>query len=193
MQLVMVKESLAALPPVVLPEGYCLRHFRPGDEAGWERVMTAAFGEKDPPWSFAASMGRDAACAPERVLLLTCGDVPVATASAWYRPEWGPDTGYVHFVGTSPEHGGRKLGYWVSLAVLHRFVFEGRARAVLQTDDHRVPAIKTYLQLGFAPYLVDEDQRDRWRNALSANGLEALCPDLEQIVTGPMHDLPAPG
>jgi len=193
MQLVMVKESLLALPPVVLPEGYQLRHFRAGDEAGWERVMAQSFGEKDPPWSFGDTMGRDAACAPERVLFVACGDVPVATASAWYRPEWGPDTGYVHFVGTSPEHGGKKLGYWVSLAVLHRFVFEGRTRAVLQTDDHRVPALKTYLQLGFEPWPVEEDQRNRWRHAIEANGFGPLCPNLERIVNGPVHSLPTPG
>lgn len=163
MQLAMMRENLSDLPAVVLPEGYRLRHFRPGDEAGWEAVMEQSFGAKDPPWSFTATMGCDAACAPERVLFVTYDDVPVATASAWYRPEWGRDTGYVHYVGTSTRHAGRKLGYWVSLAVLHRFVFEGRARAVLQTDDHRVPAIKTYLQLGFVPWLVEEDQRQRWR------------------------------
>lgn len=190
MQLVMMKESLDDLPPVTLPEGYVLAHFLPGEEAGWELVMSEAFGEKDPPWSFAATMGRDAACCPERVLFIKQQGEAVATASAWYRPDWGLDTGYVHYVGGRPGHAGKKLGLLVSLAVLHRFVYEGRTRAVLQTDDFRVAAVKTYLQLGFRPWLVEEDQRERWRNVVETNGLQALCPELEEIVTGPLHAMP---
>jgi len=42
----------------------------------------------------------------------------------------------------------------------------------LETDDYRLPAIKTYLNLGFEPLLVHENQRDRWRNILSALGVQ---------------------
>jgi mycothiol synthase len=191
MQLVMVKESLQQLPPMALPEGYQLRHFQAGDEVHWERIMSVAFGDREPPWSFSATLGRDAPCCPERVLFIVGEGVPVATASAWYRPSWGMDTGYVHFVGADPAHGGKHLGYWVSLAVLHRFVFEGRSRAVLETDDFRVAAVKTYLRLGFEPWLVEENQRERWRNVITGNGLEGLCPNLETIVSGPVHERPS--
>lgn len=190
MQLVMVKHSLADLPPVELPDGYALRHFVPGDEAGWEAVMAASFGRREPAWSFLDVMGRDAACSPERVLFITCEGQIVATASAWYRPEWGAETGYVHYVGADPAHCGKKLGHMVSLAVLHRFVFEGRSRAVLQTDDFRVPAIRTYLRLGFEPWLIEEDQRQRWRVVFESNGLQPLCPNWEELVSGPMHAMP---
>lgn len=189
MQLVMAKENLASLPPVVLPEGYAIRHFMPGDEHHWENILDKSFGKSDPPRSFNSIMGLDAACAPERIFFITHNDIPVATASAWYIPKSGINTGYVHYVGTCPEHSGKKLGYWVSLAVLHRFVYEGRSRAILQTDDFRVPAIKTYLQLGFSPYLVEEDQRKRWRDIINNNGFQDLCPDLEQIVSGEIHQV----
>jgi len=192
MQLVMMKESLADLPPVVLPAGYTLRHFHPGDEAHWERVLNQSFGEVKPPRLFAGVMARAAACVPERVLFVTWEDVPVATAAAWYKPElWGIDVGLVHNVGVSADHKGKKLGYWVSLAVLHRFVFEGRTRAVLLTDDHRVAAIKTYLELGFEPWLVEESQRQRWRAVIETSRFQALCPRLEQIVAGPVHAFPS--
>ena len=190
MQLVMMKESLTDLPPVVLPTGYSLRHFRPGDEINWETVLNQSFGEVVPPRLFAGVMACDAACSPERVLFVTRDNVPVATASAWYKPEWGRDMGYVHYVGVSANHKGKKLGYWVSLAVLHRFVFEGRTQSVLQTDDHRVPAVKTYLELGFAPWLVEENQRQRWRAVIETNRFKALCPRLEQILAGPVHAMP---
>ncbi|NSW56879.1 MAG: GNAT family N-acetyltransferase [Armatimonadetes bacterium] len=190
MQLVMMKHSLEGLPPVELPQGYELRHFVPGDEAGWEAVMAASFGQKEPAWSFRDVMGRDAACSPERVLLVTCRGQAVATASAWYRPEWGIETGYVHYVAADPAHSGKKLGHMVSLAVLHRFVFEGRTRAVLQTDDFRAPAIKTYLRLGFEPWLVEEDQRQRWRVVFETNRLQPLCPNWEEIIKGSIHTMP---
>lgn len=192
MQLVMTKMSLAALGPVTLPEGYKLRHFRTGEDKMWERVLDDSFGAANPPRLFSSTMGCDAACVPERILFVTKDDIPVATASAWYVPAWGALTGYVHYVGVCNAHSGRKLGYWVSLAVLHRFVFEGRARAVLQTDDHRVPAIKTYLQLGFKPFLVEDDQRKRWRTVINENRFQSLCPELEQIVSGPVHQCPEP-
>ena len=187
MQLVMMKESLAALPAVALPAGYSLRHFLPGDESNWERVLDQSFGVTNPPRRFVNIMGRDSACAPERILFIMYDGVAVATASAWYRPEWGAETGYVHYVGTSADHKGKKLGYWVSLAALHRFVFEGRSRAVLQTDDHRVPAVKIYLELGFEPWLVEENQRQRWRAIIETHRFQALCPRLEQSVAAPIH------
>ena len=49
-------------------------------------------------------------------------------------------------------------------------VREGRQRAFLSTDDFRLPAIRTYLKLGFEPYLVHENQRERWRKVLAAIG-----------------------
>jgi len=190
MQLVITRESLAGLPPVSLPEGYALRHFRPGDEPYWEAVLNHSFGESDPPRRFVTTMACDSACCPERVLFVARDDIPVATASAWYKPEWGADTGYVHYVGTDPAHKGKRLGYWVSLAVLHRFVFEGRTRAVLQTDDFRVPAIKIYLRLGFAPWLVEEEQRERWRKIVNDNQLHERCPDFDRIDSWPVHAFP---
>lgn len=183
----MMRKNLNDLQPVVLPGGYELRHFRPGEDGQWERILNESFGVIDPPRCFVSTMACDAACVPERILFITKDDVPVATASAWYNPAWGVATGYVHYVGVCPGHSGRKLGYWVSLAVLHRFVFEGRASAVLQTDDHRVPAVKTYLKLGFKPLLVEENQRQRWRTIIDTNRFQALCPELEQVVNGPIY------
>ena len=57
--------------------------------------------------------------------------------------------------------GGRGLGFHVSLACTHIMAAEGRTSAVLQTDDFRLPAIKSYLRLGFAPLLMHENQRQR--------------------------------
>ena len=51
---------------------------------------------------------------------------------------------------------------------------EGRTWAVLQTDDFRIPAVKTYLKLGFEPLIVHENQPKRWKDVFSAIGRPEL-------------------
>lgn len=159
-QLVMLRKHLDHLPPLQLPSGYRARHYMPGDDSAWERIVAASFG-----WelSFEKEMAAQDVYKPERVWFICEGnDVPVATATAWYKPQWPEQTGYLHMVGTMPEHAGQRLGYMVSLCALLQMAREGKSRAVLHTDDFRLPAVKTYLNLGFVPELTDDDQRNRW-------------------------------
>jgi mycothiol synthase len=65
-------------------------------------------------------------------------------------------------VASDPEHRGKRLGYVVSLAVLHDLRRHGCREAALLTDDPRIPAIKTYLSLGFLPALTDDTHPARW-------------------------------
>ena len=75
-------------------------------------------------------------------------------------------------VAASPEHRGHQLGYQISLAALHQFVREDVHHAVLQTDDDRLPAIVTYIKLGFSPLLIHVNQAARW---------ERIYKNLEQL------------
>lgn len=170
-QLVM-RAPLMNLPECVVPASYSIRCFEPGDEHDWEEIIRDSFGDLGA--SFDKMMRSDNPYQPERVLLACCDGRPVATASAWYRPEWGENTGYLHMVGTHSSHTRKGLGFQVSLAALHRMIAEGRTSAVLQTDDFRIPAIKTYLKLGFEPLIVHENQPERWRDVFSAIGRPEL-------------------
>jgi mycothiol synthase len=58
----------------------------------------------------------------------------------------------------------------VILAVLHHFRESGCTGAVLETDDHRLPAIRLYLSLGFLPQMVAPDHPERWRAVFQALG-----------------------
>lgn len=42
-QLVMKRDSLLDLPSILLPEGYGIRSFIPGDETAWETIICEAF------------------------------------------------------------------------------------------------------------------------------------------------------
>ncbi|GAA3399870.1 GNAT family N-acetyltransferase [Paenibacillus hodogayensis] len=159
-QLAMLREELESLPELNLPEGYSVRGFQDGDEAAWERIIQDSFGGER---KFDSHMRRDPEYRPERVRFICCHGEPVATASAWYSGEWGADTGCLHMVGILSSHAGKGIGSIVSLAAMHQMKREGRTRAVLRTDDFRIPAIKSYWKLGYKPYLVHENQVERWR------------------------------
>jgi len=163
-QLVMKHEDLFALPAFVCPPGFHIRSYQPGDEQHWERLIAASFGwERD----FQASIGSHPYFRPERVIFIFFGDQPAATATAWFQEHREEEYGYLHMVGAHPDYAGSGLGYAVSLAALLQMRKEGKRKAVLQTDDFRIAAIKTYLKLAFQPVNEHENHEERWRIVLS--------------------------
>jgi mycothiol synthase len=172
-QLVMLRQSLESLQPVQLPPGYSLRTSTDSDGVHWARIVRESFGDGGyDEASFVRIMKTDPAYRPERIFFVCdpAGE-PCATASAYRNDRFDCATGCVHFVGTCPGHAGKRLGYAVTLAVLHQFRAEDLARAVLLTDDFRLAAIKTYLNLGFVPLIVHENQPPRWDDVYRQLGL----------------------
>ena len=163
----MCRQSLADLPDPRPPDGYTIRSYEEGDAGSWDRVICDAF-EYEPTDGdrFERMMKNDVAFCSERIFFLCRHHQPVATASAWPEPAFGPQTGTLHYVGVIKREASCGLGCQISLAALQQMKREGRTRAMLRTDDHRIPAIKLYLKLGFIPFLVHENQRRRWRDVL---------------------------
>ena len=182
-QLIMRRPHLRDVPAAVPPAGYELRHFRPGDEGGWNAVMDLAFERRPGQSDFTRDMATDEAYLPERVkLILDRSGSIVATASCWLEASYGEDSAVLHRVARHPGHGGRGLGSLVSLAALHRAIEEGRRRAFLLTDDFRVPALRIYLRMGFEPVIAHRNHPGRWRRILR----ELDWPErFEPILSGP--------
>ncbi|MBP3962552.1 GNAT family N-acetyltransferase [Paenibacillus lignilyticus] len=158
-QLVMVRERLSDLPELMLPPGYELRSYQPGDDSHWEQIVQLAFGwHKD----FRKGIKEHPFFKPERVLFICYNDMPVATACAWHEEKFGEHLGYLHMVGVDPAHSGKGLGYSISLAALRQMSSEGLERAVLETDDFRLSAIKIYVKLGFKAIYIHDNQAGRW-------------------------------
>lgn len=163
-QLLMERPHLDDLPtPRPLPDGYRLREyagardldtlcatlrdafFEPWDEAKVRRELTEVSGLRT-------------------IFVVEFGGGVVGTTTSRAIPGRFPDAGYVHWVAVAPAHLRRGLAAALLGRVLRDFHERGDARAILETDDFRAPAITSYLRHGFLPvYDVDgEDHRERW-------------------------------
>lgn len=166
--LLMRRLDLLNLPPSpALPDGYALRETQPRDIAAIAAVLDRAFAGDT--WDQARSWdeARVAATLNEeqgvrQTLVIDFQGRPVATASARLQPDRFPGSGYLHWVAVDPDHRGQRLGFFLSLAILHTFETLGCADALLETQDHRLAAIQTYLKLGFLPQYPDGSHRPRW-------------------------------
>lgn len=94
--------------------------------------------------------------------------VLVATGMAQHNPidDLYSDGYEVGWIAADPDHSGRGLGRVVTAAALQRLL-DAKARCIyLRSDDFRLPALKTYLALGFLPHLYTASMPARW---------EAVC------------------
>jgi len=159
-QLRMFRPNLRDLPEVQLPAGVTVRVATPDDAVPLAAVLELAFAEGN--WN------------PERATreLLRADDVDktfllerdgrvVATCSCQNKQRPGT-LGTLHWVAADPTTAGMRLGYWACLTALHELARTGYTACNLTTDDPRLPAIKTYFALGFAPEFGANDHPARW-------------------------------
>jgi len=187
----MLRPSLHDLPPLDPPAGYVLRHCRPGDEAELTEVLQDAFDQDSMAFQWAVRDNHG--FMPERSWLIERDGLIVASASMLMDPDSSAarraGTAFLHWVAARPGHAGKRLGYWVCMAVLHRMASEGYRQAGLGTDVGRFPAIKTYLNLGFEPRLIHEGHRDCWRKIFENLGMaDEAERRFAHLLTGPLHE-----
>ena len=157
-QLVMKRPRGAAA--LGTPSTIAVREANDADAEGLAKVLGAAFPEQQ--WT-AARVHKELLDAPDvpAVFVIDDNGKVVATASARYVERF-PVSGYVHWVAVDPQHRGKRLGNVAMERVLWRFFNDGRDTAILETDDVRLPAITSYLGLGFIPHYTEADHEDRW-------------------------------
>lgn len=188
-QLRMVRPDLENLPEPRLPSGYGMRAYRAGDEEHWADIISDSFGgtKRTADDTRGEITSRDV-FRPEGFYFATYQETPVGTACAWRLSVDETEVGYVHMVGVAAAHTGHKLGKWVSLAVLTYFRDNGFRCAMLDTDDFRLPAIKTYLNLGFIPVYLEAGHASRWSAVLE----QLSVPSLATEITALKETLPQP-
>ena len=70
--------------------------------------------------------------------------------------------GYIHMVACREDSRGKGYGTLLNRVAEYTLKKEGMQTAFLTTDDWRIPAIKSYLRVGFLPDLSTEDFKARW-------------------------------
>jgi len=158
-QLIMVRPGLTDIPEAPASPAV-VRQANESDADQLAALLTDAF---DDPWT--RQILDDRLLAADDVDAIFVAEIDgqiVATASSRQGPEDLPDHGCLHWVASSPAMRGQQLGAIVSIRVLRHFAESGFPSAMLRTDDGRIPAVRTYLKLGFIPYYPDDDHLARW-------------------------------
>lgn len=162
-QLFMRHPDLKTTDPVILPEGIRLITHTDKLEREWEILTEKAFGMH---FSFEKTIkNAETSCgySPKHTLYLTDGNKILATATATEKESF-PGEGWFRMIAASPEESGKGYGRLICLAALNSLEARGYKSAVLSTDDYRIPAIRTYLSLGFRPIFTHESHSARWQN-----------------------------
>ena len=170
LQMVWPEQLLTAPPRVQLPDGYTIRTYQPGDEFRFYEVMALAGwtgwnDEKLHPW-----LSR---ILPDGWFMIIdeVSEEIVATAMCLHNyKETNPFQGELGWLACDPAHTGRGLGLVVSAAVTARFITAGYRHICLYTEDFRLAALKSYLKLGYVPFLYIPKMLDHW---------QAICEQLQ--------------
>jgi len=163
LQMVWPERLLDPRPSIRLASGYTLRTYRPGDETGFFKVMERAGWpgwdeEKLRPWIARVPPGSWFMIVDD-----PSGEI-VATAMGLHdHTDLHPFGGELGWVAADPAHAGKALGGAVSAAVTARLIAAGYRNIHLYTEHWRLAALKTYLRLGFVPFLYAPEMAGRWR------------------------------
>lgn len=176
-------EHLLGTPPIAqLPPGYDMRTYQQGDRPRFYEIMDLAgfTGWNDEvlqPW-----LPRMLSPGWHMATHGASGEI-VATAMALQdASEFGAQGGELGWVAGDPAHGGRGIGMAVCAAATARLIEAGYRFIHLYTEDWRLPALKTYLKLGYVPLLSELDMPERW---------QAICTQLHWPFTP--ETWPSPG
>jgi len=147
------------------PDGYYMRSYKEGDGAGWCKCCAdGSLGiEEISESAFANKMLTDKNVNPANIFFLISPAGEIA-GTVTYQYTDREDTGCIHMVAIEKSYRGRGLALPLNLYAVQRMLGDGKKKIVLTTDDWRIPAIRTYLHVGFIPVVEpgDTDMANRW-------------------------------
>lgn len=166
-KLQMVLESLENIKDYPLPEGYYFKFYTPGDENRWVEIELAAGGFENKQKAeemFARDFVEHLDILEERQLYLCSSEGElVGTTTAWMTENFEEGIhGLIHWVAIKPEHQAKRLGRPLLSAAL-KLMRNWHTKAFLSTNTECVRAVRVYLDMGFVPYIIDEDGKKAWQ------------------------------
>ncbi len=159
--------------PIELPKGFTLvtiPELADGVEQ-WLDIMQYGLSDKREDASYYKENMIDLPNYEEdKCFFIVHGGKAIATITVVCNPE--TKDALIHMVGSLPECRGKGVGNMLVAVADHVLKTTGMQTARLKTDDFRVPAIKTYLKIGFQPDLSTEDFVQRWDAIYKSIGLK---------------------
>ena len=151
-------------PVVTLAAGYVLRQFKPADKSAFIQLMRNCgwddWGETQ--FDFCRSK-----VLPHGWFVVensSSGQLVASAQSLHNYTDQSPQSGTLGWVGCSPQHRGHRLGSAVTAAATARLLAGGYEDVELYTEHFRLPALRTYLTLGYVPYLYSDAVTEVWRD-----------------------------
>jgi mycothiol synthase len=159
------RSAIAAPLPTIVPDGYALGAYKEDDK----QPLSALFAAEG--WNVDDAEWRDYLdrVLPNGLFILshTASNQIVGTAGAIHNPRGGryyfPFGGALAYLVVHPEHRGRRLGAVLAALVVQRLRAAEYEQIWVGVQGFRLPAIKTYLKLGFVPFLHQPGLAERWR------------------------------
>ena len=156
---------------IPVPDGFFIRPCNPDwrvDAPGWIHACEKLYDCIYTLEQFEKEMIEDPECGPERIFFICrqSDGAIVGTATAKLG-----QVAILHNVGIAREFMGMRLSRALCAAPVNYMIRHGARRIQLSSDDFRVPALRTYLALGFRPWYTNEVMVKRWQAVFEANGL----------------------
>lgn len=164
LQMLWPEERLDAPPAVRVPAGYSLRTFSRGEMDAYLALAHAAGFDRFDEESVSEYMTRNLPGGFFVVEHDASGELAASAMAQHVPDELHPEGGVLGWVTGLPSHSGKGLGLTVCAAVTARLLSAGYSRIYLKTDEFRLAALKTYLKLGYVPFLFAPDMKERWRD-----------------------------
>ena len=162
-----------ALPELALPEGFSLINILPEDLERYNALRQSVGFSLWNPAAMEKYHNTKVIKGGHLVIADSASGQYAASAAAEIsRFEEYPQIGELGWVMTSPDFQGKRLGSIVSIAAMHTLYRAGYRAFYLLTDDFRKAALKTYLKIGWQPWLYAEDMEERWCNIAAEFGMK---------------------
>jgi len=159
--------------PLEFPEGYTLLtmpELADGVEQWLDIMQYGLSGKREDASYYRKTMLDLAGYEPEKCYFIMHGGKASATLTVVC--DFETKEGLIHMVGSLPQCRGKGVGGMLGQVALHALKSSGMETAFLRTDDFRVPAIRSYLRMGFQPDVSTEEFAQRWDAVFSAIGLK---------------------
>ncbi len=157
--------SRATDPPhCELPAAYVAREYDSLDEPRFYEIMDLAGW---PGWDADRLRPTLSKAIPRGWFVVAERETDVAVGSAMCLHNYKrvtPFWGNLGWLACDPAHAGHGIGLALTAAVVRRFIEAGYEKIDLYSEDFRLPALKTYLRIGFHPVLHADGMDARWED-----------------------------